>query len=80
MYHQIYLLAFILIFFSNSGMKDFEVAYFHAYIEGVDFVFIDCAIFRHRENDIYGGNRVVKSISTLILCIKIHLLYSIHVF
>ncbi|XP_075481502.1 granule-bound starch synthase 2, chloroplastic/amyloplastic-like [Primulina tabacum] len=38
--------------------QDFEVAYFHAYIDGVDFVFIDSPPFRHRENNIYGGNRV----------------------
>ncbi|ONK75440.1 uncharacterized protein A4U43_C03F16860 [Asparagus officinalis] len=38
--------------------QDMEVSYFHAYIDGVDFVFIDSPIFRHREKDIYGGNRV----------------------
>lgn len=38
--------------------QSMEVSYFHAFIDGVDFVFIDSAIFRHRENNIYGGNRV----------------------
>ncbi|KAK1284310.1 hypothetical protein QJS10_CPB21g00617 [Acorus calamus] len=38
--------------------QDMEVNYFHAYIDGVDFVFMDSPIFRHRENDIYGGKRV----------------------
>lgn len=38
--------------------QDFEVNYFHAYIDGVDFVFIDSSIFRHVENNIYGGNRM----------------------
>ncbi|KAM2014724.1 granule-bound starch synthase 2, chloroplastic/amyloplastic-like [Malus sylvestris] len=34
-----------------------EVAYFHAYIDGVDFVFIESAVFRHMEHNIYGGKR-----------------------
>ncbi|PRQ53601.1 putative starch synthase [Rosa chinensis] len=34
-----------------------EVAYFHSYIDGVDFVFIDSPMFRHMENNIYGGKR-----------------------
>ncbi|KAL3629378.1 Sucrose synthase [Castilleja foliolosa] len=38
--------------------QDMEVKYFQAYIDGVDFVFIDSPIFRHIENNIYGGNRV----------------------
>ncbi|XP_072990359.1 soluble starch synthase 2-2, chloroplastic/amyloplastic-like [Typha latifolia] len=38
--------------------QDMEVAYFHAYIDGVDFVFLDSPNFRHIENDIYGGNRL----------------------
>lgn len=40
-------------------MQDMEVNYLHAYIDGVDFVFIDSPIFRHRENSIYGGERPV---------------------
>ncbi|XP_048327644.2 granule-bound starch synthase 2, chloroplastic/amyloplastic [Ziziphus jujuba] len=38
--------------------QDFEVAYFQAYIDGVDFVFIDCCIFQHMGKNIYGGNRM----------------------
>ncbi|XP_050228036.1 granule-bound starch synthase 2, chloroplastic/amyloplastic [Mercurialis annua] len=38
--------------------QDFEVSYFHAYIDGVDFVFLDSPMFRHIESNIYGGNRV----------------------
>ncbi|WOK97858.1 soluble starch synthase 2-2, chloroplastic/amyloplastic [Canna indica] len=37
--------------------QDFEVRYHHAYIDSVDFVFIESAAFRHIGNDIYGGNR-----------------------
>ncbi|WOL17136.1 granule-bound starch synthase 2, chloroplastic/amyloplastic [Canna indica] len=37
--------------------QDMEVTYYHAYIDGVDFVFIDSPIFSHRENNIYGGER-----------------------
>lgn len=40
-----------------------EVAYYQAYIEGVDFVFIDGPLFRHKENDIYGGKREVRYLS-----------------
>ncbi|RAL47117.1 unnamed protein product [Cuscuta campestris] len=36
--------------------QDMEVNYFQAYIDGVDFVFIDSPILRHIENNIYGGN------------------------
>ncbi|KAL2523092.1 Starch synthase 2 [Forsythia ovata] len=50
----------------NSGVRkiykvdgqDMEVTYFQAYIDGVDFVFMDSPVFQHRENNIYGGNRV----------------------
>lgn len=45
-----------------------EVSYYHAYIDGVDFVFLDSPIFRHRENDIYGGNRVVKFLLSRSFC------------
>ncbi|PON65379.1 Glycogen synthase [Parasponia andersonii] len=38
--------------------QDFEVAYFQAYIDGVDYVFIDTHMFHHMEQKIYGGNRV----------------------
>ncbi|XP_010485530.1 PREDICTED: starch synthase 2, chloroplastic/amyloplastic-like [Camelina sativa] len=38
--------------------QDMEVMYFHAYIDGVDFVFIDSPVFRHLSNNIYGGNRL----------------------
>ncbi|EEF30534.1 granule-bound starch synthase 2, chloroplastic/amyloplastic [Ricinus communis] len=38
--------------------QDFEVTYFQAFIDGVDFVFIECPMFRHIESNIYGGNRV----------------------
>ncbi|XP_047311361.1 granule-bound starch synthase 2, chloroplastic/amyloplastic-like [Impatiens glandulifera] len=34
-----------------------EVNYFNTYIDGVDFVFIESAMFRNLENDIYGGKR-----------------------
>ncbi|KAI8541656.1 hypothetical protein RHMOL_Rhmol08G0079300 [Rhododendron molle] len=38
--------------------QDMEVVYFHAFIDGVDFVFIDSPMFGHIENNIYGGNRM----------------------
>ncbi|KAM3713839.1 hypothetical protein ACJW31_01G286800 [Castanea mollissima] len=36
--------------------QDIEVCYFQAYIDGVDFVFIESSLFRHLEHNIYGGN------------------------
>ncbi|CAN6280000.1 unnamed protein product [Urochloa humidicola] len=38
--------------------QDSEVTYFHSYIDGVDFVFIEAPPFRHRHNNIYGGERM----------------------
>lgn len=38
--------------------QDMEVMYYHAYIDGVDFVFIDSPVFRHLSSNIYGGNRL----------------------
>ncbi|KAK8673597.1 hypothetical protein V6N13_111923 [Hibiscus sabdariffa] len=37
--------------------QDMEVSYYHTYIDGVDFVFMDAAMFRHMQSDIYGGKR-----------------------
>ncbi|XP_039144704.1 soluble starch synthase 2-2, chloroplastic/amyloplastic isoform X1 [Dioscorea cayenensis subsp. rotundata] len=48
--------------------QDMDVTYFHAYIDGVDFVFIDSPIFRHRQNDIYGGNRQDILKRMILLC------------
>ncbi|XP_068636566.1 granule-bound starch synthase 2, chloroplastic/amyloplastic [Aristolochia californica] len=38
--------------------QDMEVNYYQAYVDGVDFVFMDSPMFRHRGNAIYGGNRL----------------------
>ncbi|XP_078444747.1 starch synthase 2 [Wolffia australiana] len=48
--------------------QDMEVTFFHAYIDRVDFVFIDSPIFRHRENAIYEGNRVDVLKRMVLLC------------
>ena len=37
-----------------------EVRYFQAYIDGVDFVFIESPMFDHLEHNIYAGSRLVK--------------------
>jgi len=34
-----------------------EVGFFHAYVDGVDYVFVDHACFNTRGNDLYGGTR-----------------------
>uniref|UniRef100_A0A7S0WI69 Starch synthase, chloroplastic/amyloplastic n=1 Tax=Pyramimonas obovata TaxID=1411642 RepID=A0A7S0WI69_9CHLO len=36
---------------------DHEVGYFHAYLDGVDFVFVDHPSFHHVGDDIYSGDR-----------------------
>ncbi|XBJ16202.1 hypothetical protein VPH35_007885 [Triticum aestivum] len=41
--------------------QDMEVKYHHAYIDGVDFVFIDNPIFHNVESEIYGGDRTVSN-------------------
>ncbi|XP_062205010.1 soluble starch synthase 2-1, chloroplastic/amyloplastic-like isoform X2 [Phragmites australis] len=48
--------------------QDMEVKYYHAYIDGVDFVFIDNPIFDHVESEIYGGNRTDILKRMVLLC------------
>nr|CAB3494619.1 unnamed protein product [Digitaria exilis] len=48
--------------------QDMEVKYYHAYIDGVDFVFIDNPIFHHVESEIYGGNRTDILKRMVLLC------------
>lgn len=44
-----------------------EVGYFHGYIDGVDFVFLDAPCFRHIGQAIYGGSQEVLSLSLFLL-------------
>ncbi|KAK3153788.1 hypothetical protein QOZ80_2BG0181150 [Eleusine coracana subsp. coracana] len=48
--------------------QDMEVNYYHAYIDGVDFVFIDNPIFHNVESEIYGGNRTDILKRMVLLC------------
>ncbi|XP_062200647.1 soluble starch synthase 2-1, chloroplastic/amyloplastic-like [Phragmites australis] len=48
--------------------QDMEVKYYHAYIDDVDFVFIDNPIFHHVESEIYGGNRTDILKRMVLLC------------
>ncbi|XP_078165321.1 soluble starch synthase 2-1, chloroplastic/amyloplastic-like isoform X2 [Carex rostrata] len=48
--------------------QDMEVAYYHAYIDGVDFVFLDSPVFRHVEKNIYGGDRLEILRRMILLC------------
>lgn len=41
----------------NVAGQDMEVGYFHGYIDGVDYVFVDNSIFHGFANNIYGGSR-----------------------
>lgn len=36
-----------------------EVGYFHSFIDGVDFVFVDSPVFHAFASSIYGGSREV---------------------
>ena len=37
--------------------SDVEIGYFHGYIDGVDYVFVDHPCFHGRQDNIYGGDR-----------------------
>lgn len=34
-----------------------QVGYFHTFIDGVDYVFVDHPCYHNREKNIYGGDR-----------------------
>ncbi|CAL5420752.1 unnamed protein product [Camellia sinensis] len=38
--------------------QDVDVSYFQAYIDGVDFIFVDRYMFHNFKSNIYGGDRV----------------------
>ena len=38
-------------------LANMQVGYFHGYIDGVDYVFVDHACYNGRQGDIYGGDR-----------------------
>ncbi|XP_066385138.1 soluble starch synthase 2-1, chloroplastic/amyloplastic-like [Miscanthus floridulus] len=48
--------------------QDMEVKYYHAYIDGVDFVFIDNPVFHYVQSEIYGGNRTDIWKRMVLLC------------
>ncbi|XP_051191144.1 soluble starch synthase 2-1, chloroplastic/amyloplastic isoform X4 [Lolium perenne] len=48
--------------------QDMEVKYHHAYIDGVDFVFVDNPLFHNVESEIYGGNRTDILKRMVLLC------------
>ena len=45
-----------------------QVGYFHGYIDGVDYVFVDHACFQGRQDDIYGGDRQQILFRCALLC------------
>jgi starch synthase len=48
--------------------QDVEVGYFHAFIDGVDYVFVDHPSFHFRSKDIYGGERQEIQFRCALLC------------
>lgn len=48
--------------------QDVEVGYFHAYLDGVDYVFVDHPSFHYRAKDIYGGERQEIQFRCALLC------------
>lgn len=49
--------------------QDVEVGYFHAFIDGVDFVFVDHSCYHGREGgEIYTGERLEQAFRNSLLC------------
>lgn len=48
--------------------QDMEVKYYHAYIDGVDFVFIDNPVFHYVQSEIYGGDQTDIWKRMVLLC------------
>jgi len=48
--------------------QDHEVGYFHGFVDGVDYVFVDHQAFRAVGDDIYGGNRQEIQFRYALLC------------
>eukprot|EP00249_Psilotum_nudum_P024018 c29061_g1_i2 orf=359-2782(-) len=48
--------------------QDLEVTYFHGYIDGVDYVFVDNWMFHSVANNIYGGSRQDVLKRMILLC------------
>ncbi|KAK9816454.1 hypothetical protein WJX72_000502 [[Myrmecia] bisecta] len=48
--------------------REEEIGYFHGFIDGVDYVFIDHGCYRGRGQDIYGGNRMDIFFRCALLC------------
>lgn len=44
------------------------MGYFHAYLDGVDYVFVDHPSFHFRAKDIYGGERQEIQFRCALLC------------
>lgn len=47
---------------------DQEIGYFHGYIDGVDYVFVDHSCFHHLGDNIYGGDRMQIAFRCALLC------------
>jgi hypothetical protein len=48
--------------------QDVEVGYFHAFVDGVDYVFVDHPCFHARAKDMYGGERAEIQFRYALLC------------
>lgn len=45
-----------------------QVGYFHSYVEGVDYVFVDHSCYHNRQANIYGGDRLDLLFRCSLLC------------
>lgn len=45
-----------------------QIGYFHGYIDGVDYVFVDHPCFHHLGDNIYGGDRLQIAFRCALLC------------
>ncbi|KAL3689037.1 hypothetical protein R1sor_015346 [Riccia sorocarpa] len=48
--------------------RGMEIGYFHGYIDGVDFVFVDSPMFHAFQSNIYGGSREEVLTRMILLC------------
>lgn len=53
-------------------VQDQEVGYFHGFIDGVDYVFVDAPCFHAAAENIYGGSRQVSATTPAALPLSCH--------
>lgn len=52
----------------SNSLLALQVGYFHGYIDGVDYVFVDHPSYHHLGENIYGGDRMSIAFRCALLC------------